>query len=126
MALVKVTPAFNGITENIIVNINTGGTRVKGFWVDGLNISTAIIAVVQPMSLEEINELSPDGDNTETHLKFYINIEDYPLDIKTAHGTETSTQVTYLDNQYKVLSIKNYGVMGGYMLLKTIELNPNN
>ena len=75
MALIKVTPAFNGITEDIIIQVSTAGTRNKGFWVSGGFIDTPATGVVMPMSQEEINDLNPDGDNTTVHLKFYIDVE---------------------------------------------------
>ena len=118
MALAPVDDAFADLTENIIIKISEAGTRDHGMWVDGAVVDNPCDAVVQPMGDNEMNELSPDGDHTIEHLKFYVSSEKFIFEI----GKTELVSVEYNSLLYKALRISNYSRMGGYRVIYAVQL----
>jgi len=73
---------------------------------------------VQPMGDNEMNQLSPDGDHTIEHLKFYVSSEKFIFEI----GKTELVSVEYNSLQYKALRISNYSRMGGYRVIYAVQL----
>ena len=126
MALNKVTDSFQDLTEEIIVNTFDQGYRDHGMWIDGTATPNECDAVVQPMSTDEMNQMNPDGDTTLTHLRFYIDIEKFPIDIQTAHDSKNAVTVDYDGQQFKTLSIKNFGKLGGFRVIYAVQTRKEN
>lgn len=117
MALLDVTDAFVDTEEPIIVNVRLDGTRDHGMWTDGNVTPIPCEATVQPMTDNEVNSLDPDGDTTVTRLKFYIDVDKYPMDLDAVEDVS----VEYDANQYKALRIKNYSKLGGFCTIYTVQ-----
>lgn len=122
MALARVTDSFSDLTEDIIVNISGQGHRDHGMWIDGEIVPNPCVAVVQPMGDNEVNEMNPDGETDLTHLKFYIDIEKYPLDIVNPNDSKNAVTIQYDGQLYKSLRIKNYGKLGGFRTVYSVLL----
>lgn len=120
MALADVTDALLDLQEDITITVSTEGARVKGSWVAGATTLDTAMAVVQPASSEDVNELSIEGDSDVSYKVFFST---YKFKTANKKAQTEADIINYGGESFKVQAVADWFNIGGYYKATTIRIN---
>lgn len=104
-----------GFRKKIIIQRTSGGDYDdNGIWQEGETEEIKIMASVQPISLNEYNQIFPQGIRTVNAVKIYTSTRLYPE--KQGTPAQNADVLLYMDKKYKIITCHAYqsGVINNY------------
>lgn len=96
-----------GFRHKFIIQRRYGGEyNDDGYWKMGDVRDIKITASVQPISLNEYNNIFPQGIRTVSAVKIYTNTKLYPE--KQGTPAQAADVLLYMDRKYKVIACHAY------------------
>lgn len=104
-----------GFRKKFTIQRTSGGEYDdNGIWQKGETEEIEIMASVQPISLDEYNQIFPEGIRTVNAVKIYTDTRLYPE--KQGTPAQNADVLLYMDRKYKIITCHAYqsGVINHY------------